>query len=802
MIHDALTEHLTAVHNGEITRFIATIPPGPMRDDSIVETSRGSKLLRDITTDDHVLTHTGKYRPVTDVHDQGTLPILEIKTFSGRTVHAAPTHPFLTPTGWVEAQRLRVDDNLAVVNPQQPRDECEIAPETARLLGYMVGDGSLRSATPAFTNMDYDSIQDFIECLNFHGFEHTILKRKNRTAWVVNVRGGRPVHEFFASFDLMWKGSYEKHIPDQIKSDGTETLRHFLGAYWSCDGSLNIRKTHSRGSIYRAHATTVSNRLAQDLHYALTQCGIESRIRIRTSNTLKSKRQNTGIYTYYQLEIQKEEHTAHILDLPGLCQRKAQYRDQLRKKFTRVTWEDPIISIEPSEPARCMCLTVDTDHSFTCSGIAVKNSTKSLTTRVFSPVWGWLQNPHSRYIGASYAHHLSTRDNRRAQQLITSDWFRQRFPELKIDPRRQAVENFGNNQTGWMLATSVEGIGTGERGDQFVIDDPLSAKQADSPTYRQAALKWFYETVPSRLNDLDSGQILIIMQRLHEEDVANAAIELGYDHLNIPMHFDTEQIRKPTSIGWTDPRTKHNQLMWPERFSESAVIKLEQSLGPYASAAQLEQTPVPRTGGLIETDLIIMKEQAPASIMDPDNPNIIRVRAWDFAGSKGKGAYTVGALLATDITDPDRSLYILDVRRQRLNPAGVRALVSSTAEDDPPGTVILYPKDPGQSGLDQVQSYATLLEGYSHKAEPQTGSKEERAEPFAAKVGASQVYLLEKGWTDHYKQELRFFPKGKYKDQVDATASAYNEIARRLRHKRTPEVRLVSESQSNRAKVN
>ena len=429
-------------------------------------------------------------------------------------------------------------------------------------------------------------------------------------------------------------------------------------------------------------------------------------------------------------------------------------------------------------------------------------STKSLTTRVFSPVWGWLQNPHSRYIGASYAHHLSTRDNRRAQQLIMSDWFRQRFPELKIDPRRQAVENFGNNQTGWMLATSVEGIGTGERGDQFVIDDPLSAKQADSPTYRQAALKWFYETVPSRLNDLDSGQILIIMQRLHEEDVANAAIELGYDHLNIPMHFDPEQIRKPTSIGWTDPRTKPNQLMWPERFSESAVIKLEQSLGPYASAAQLEQTPVPRTGGLIETDLIIMKEQAPASIMDPDNPNIIRVRAWDFAGSKGKGAYTVGALLATDITDLDRSLYILDVRRQRLNPAGVRSLVLSTAEDDPAGTVILYPKDPGQSGLDQVQSYATLLEGYSHKAEPQTGSKEERAEPFAAKVGASQVYLLEKGWTDHYKQELRFFPKGKYKDQVDATASAYNEIARRLRHKRTPEVRLVSESQSNRAKVN
>lgn len=428
-------------------------------------------------------------------------------------------------------------------------------------------------------------------------------------------------------------------------------------------------------------------------------------------------------------------------------------------------------------------------------------STKSLTTRVFSPVWAWLSNPNARYIGASYAHHLSTRDNRRAQQLIMSDWFRLRFPELKIDPRRQAVENFGNTKTGWMLATSVEGIGTGERGDQFVIDDPLSAKQADSPTYRQAALKWFHETVPSRLNDLDSGQIVIIMQRLHEEDVANAAIELGYDHLNIAMHYDPDNAPRPTSIGWTDPRTTPNELMWPERFSEEAVQRLEQSLGPYASAAQLEQTPVPRTGGLIETDLLVLKEEPPAQYADPYNSNILRVRAWDLAGSQGKGAYTVGVRLATDITDPAHPIYVEDVRRSRLSPNGVRTLMKTTAETDPPGTHIVYPKDPGQAGLAQVQSFATLLEGYSHRPEPQTGSKEERAEPFAAKVGASQVHVLQKGWTDHYMQELRFFPKGKYKDQVDATASAYNEIVRRLKRKRTPALRILSESQPNSAKV-
>lgn len=428
---------------------------------------------------------------------------------------------------------------------------------------------------------------------------------------------------------------------------------------------------------------------------------------------------------------------------------------------------------------------------------------KSLATRVFSPVWRWINNPPSRFIGASYAHHLSVRDSRRAKALIESPWFQARFPDLQLDPNRTANENFGNKHTGWMMATSVDGVGTGERGDQFIIDDPLSVSQADSPVKRQNALKWFHETVPSRLNNLDTDQIVIIMQRLHEEDVANAAINLGYEHLNIPMHYDPSNTSSRLFTGWTDPRTEEGTLMWPDRFPEEAVQRLEQSLGPYAAAAQLEQNPVPRTGGLIETDQINFIDELPTKIvraMSEPDPEVLFVRGWDLAGSEGKGAYTVGALLALDLSTPSYPMYAIDVRRARINPTAARTLMTTCAESDPQGTRIIYPKDPGQAGIDQVQNIATVLEGFAHKAEPQSGSKETRAEPFAAKVGTGTFFVLQRAWTEHYIQELRFFPKGKYKDQVDASSSAYSELARMIKRK-PKQLALVSESQQNRAKV-
>jgi len=418
-------------------------------------------------------------------------------------------------------------------------------------------------------------------------------------------------------------------------------------------------------------------------------------------------------------------------------------------------------------------------------------SMKSLMTRVFWPTWEWISNPSYRFIGASYAQHLAERDNRRARNIVNSEWYQQRF-DVRLAPDQAARVNFGNTKTGWMLATSVGGLGTGERGDRFIIDDPHNVVDAESDAKRAEALLWFSETVPSRLNDLDKNPIVIIMQRVHQDDVSAAALEFGYEHLMIPMHYDSNR-RCTTKIGWSDPRKVEGELMWEDRFGKGAVDRLTKTLGPYAAASQLEQTPIPREGGLIQIDKIHLIEHLPNDI------ELMFCRGWDLAASEGKGAFTAGVLLGYSASRKD--WFILDVIRDRLGPFEVRRKMVDQAEEDGVETYIVFPQDPGQAGKSQARDISGTLSGYLVKVELPTGTKEARAEPFASQVEAGNVYVLKRAWTDDLMEEFQYFPNSKYKDQVDAVASAFNHLSSKIRTE-TPTLTMGGETQRNLASVN
>lgn len=401
-------------------------------------------------------------------------------------------------------------------------------------------------------------------------------------------------------------------------------------------------------------------------------------------------------------------------------------------------------------------------------------SMKSLLTRAFWPAWSWISNPSLRYIGASYAEALAARDNRRAKMIVESELYQRMFPRVRLADDQAQKVNFANTATGSMMATSVRGRATGERGDVFVIDDPHNVLEAESDAIRNETLQWFREVVPSRVNDLDRSSFVTIMQRVHHEDVAAAAIEQGYEHLLIPMHYDSSRART-TSIGWRDPRTQEGELMWPARFSAQAVADLVQTLGPYASAAQLEQRPTPREGGLFKVDRI---QQIPAV---PEDEEIVWCRAWDLAATDGAGAYTAGVLVGWRVEA--RRVIIADVRRARLGPDGVRKLVSDTADLDGDEIPISLPQDPGQAGKAQARDFTVRLAGYRVRIEPQSGSKETRAEPLAAQIEAGNVDIVTGPWNRDFIEELRHFPRGVYKDQADAASSGFNAVAPKRQRK-------------------
>lgn len=294
--------------------------------------------------------------------------------------------------------------------------------------------------------------------------------------------------------------------------------------------------------------------------------------------------------------------------------------------FVRVFWPfvEPARDLVPGWPLEAICEHLEAVTSGDIKRLLLTvppGFMKSLLTNVFYPAWEW--GPRNlapmRYMSASYSQSLTIRDNVRFRQVILSDLYRANWGDRFAPSRDQFnLVKVGNDKTGWKLATSVGGVGTGERADRLVLDDPNSVKEAESDAIRASTNQWFLEVVPTRLNDARKSAIIVIQQRTHEDDVAGIILsrELNYEHLSIPMEYDSFR-HCSTSIGWSDPRglDENNEplvgvaldevdgmLAWPERFPRPEVDELKATLGPYAAAAQLQQIPSPRGGGIFRRE--------------------------------------------------------------------------------------------------------------------------------------------------------------------------------------------------------
>lgn len=227
-------------------------------------------------------------------------------------------------------------------------------------------------------------------------------------------------------------------------------------------------------------------------------------------------------------------------------------------------------------------------------------SMKSLLTGVIWPAWEWGPRgmPEMRFVGTAHEETLAIRDNRKCRDLVKSDWFQALWP-LELLRDLDGKKEFGNVRKGFRQARSFTSM-TGVRGDRVILDDPISADNANSDAALKEAKLAFTETLPTRVNN-EKSAIIVVMQRLNEKDISGVIKEMGlpYVHLYIPMRFEPGR-RCTTSIGWSDPREREGELMFPERFGEEQVAELEKTLGSYGAAGQLQQHPAPRGGGIIK----------------------------------------------------------------------------------------------------------------------------------------------------------------------------------------------------------
>lgn len=409
-------------------------------------------------------------------------------------------------------------------------------------------------------------------------------------------------------------------------------------------------------------------------------------------------------------------------------------------------------------------------------------SSKSLLTRVFFPSWVWgpRNMPFKQFLGFSYAQSLSERDNLKFRTLIQSPEYRSLWGDrFSLNRDTNNKRKFTNNRNGFSEATSTDGVGTGLRADIVVIDDPHSVNQGNSDADMARTLLWFRETLPTRVNSLEHSATIVIMQRISERDVSGEILSnnLDYEHVMIPMFFEPERRcytvihpgghrAKDGSLYMWDKRENEGDLMCPELFPEKAVNKLVETLGPYATAGQLQQRPAPREGAMFKTNDIqyIEKENVPEGI---------EVRGWDIAGStSSKSPFTAGAKLRFDSKG---NFYIMDVIRFRGAEKRVVTMMKNTAEKDGIECVQDFPQDPGQAGKGQATFITEQLAGYIVKSSVESGSKALRADAMATQASVGKMYIVKGDWNKAFVDELTTFPGSRFKDQVDACSRAFHQ---------------------------
>lgn len=402
---------------------------------------------------------------------------------------------------------------------------------------------------------------------------------------------------------------------------------------------------------------------------------------------------------------------------------------------------------------------------------------KSLSVSVAFPAWVWAQQKRSPltgpgvgFLSTSYAQHLSVRDNVKCRRLIDSPWYQRGWGKrFKLTTDQNTKIRFENDKGGYRIASSVDGTATGDGGDIIIVDDPISAGDALSATIRASTNEWFDNTMSTRLNDPKTGAYIVIMQRLHENDLVGHVLAKedasDWTVLCLPARYESDHPR----VYAGDPRKVDGELLWPERMPEAELAKREIALGSYGAASQFQQRPAPREGGMFKRRWFEVVDAAPAGLRD--------CRAWDFAGTVAKPGsdpdWTAGVKIGRAA---DGFYYITDCQRFRDTSAVVERSLLTTARQDGKTCRIRIPQDPGQAGKGQASSFTRLLSGFIVKAVPPTGSKETRAAAFAAQCEAGNVRVVKGSWNEAFFDELDVFPFGKHDDQVDAAADAFNEL--------------------------
>ncbi len=412
---------------------------------------------------------------------------------------------------------------------------------------------------------------------------------------------------------------------------------------------------------------------------------------------------------------------------------------------------------------------------------------KSLVVSVFWPAWEWaVWSGATKFMYASYEASLSRRDGARTLRLIESPWYRSRFPAVQLREDAPAAADFENMLGGFRFSTSVGGKATGRHVDIQVVDDPTKPKDTVSSTARkalEATSIWWKGTMATRRVNPETFRRVIVMQRLHENDLAGEMLrEGGWTHLCLPMRKKrTVCVCLNPSCTPEDARD-YDELLWPKRFPENVVKEMEiRELGPSVAAAQLQQEPTPGGGSIFHKDWFRYWHTLPN--MDvPSEPEFpcrdekctllpkagVWFQSWDmtFKGTDGTDFVAGGVWLYAH-----PNYYLVYQKCERMSfIESCQAVLDMTKRYPLAFTKLIEDKANGpavENALNQSTPGMVMRN-------PE-GGKEARAHACSGLFQAGNIYVPHPSlapWVHDYRVQLTTFPRGVNDDMVDQTTQA------------------------------
>ena len=401
--------------------------------------------------------------------------------------------------------------------------------------------------------------------------------------------------------------------------------------------------------------------------------------------------------------------------------------------------------------------------------------------------------PHLRYVCASHGLDLAIRDSTKMRRLVQSEWYQKRWGDTVILTGDQnAKTKFETTATGFRQAIAAGGI-TGARGDRVIIDDPHTVESAASEQQRASTIEWFEQAVPTRLNNPDKSAIVVIMQRLHEEDVSGVIIDkqLGYDHIMLPMEYDPTR-SMPTMLGWEDPREEAGDLLFAERFPAHVVERDKRIMGPYAISGQFQQTPTPAGGGIIKRDWWQLWEHDTFPAFDYivaalDTAYTTKTEN-DYTAMTVWGVFTEDPVAADGMKAPggrfdmykkERSykaphpkVMLIYAWQERLELANSVTKTAETVKRFKVDSILIENKAAGYPVAQELRRLYSSQGFQVIMDDPKSMDKLSRLYSIQHFFAEGLVYAPDKSWADQVITQTVSFPKAKHDDLVDTISMA------------------------------